>query len=328
MTFDTIKLDKGLYTTDKGFSAALESIDPSENYKGTELEGLDAFQRQLKRFDIKVSGGASDTVSKFFQTTDSAALFPEYVSRAVKQGIEEQDTLSKVVAATTVIDSMDYRSIEADFSEEDLTLMEVAEGAFIPETKIKTKDELTPLKKYGRMLVASYEAIKFQRLDLFTLMLRRIGAEISKTQMNDLIAKLLILPIGSCARIDPSELSYQDLLNLWAYIAPYRMTTLIAGRRTVAKIMGMSEFRDAAAGLNFHATGNMITPFGAEIICNEILEGADTIIGLDNRYTVEQIKAGEVATDFDKLIDRQLERATISTITGFSVLFKDAAAAL
>ena len=45
--------------TSKGFLAELESIDPSENYKGTSLEGLDAFERQLKRFDIKVSGNMS-----------------------------------------------------------------------------------------------------------------------------------------------------------------------------------------------------------------------------------------------------------------------------
>ena len=77
MSYDNIRLDKGLYTSSKGFNAALEDIDPSENYKGTELEGLDAYQRQLKRFDIKVSGANSDPVSKFFATTDSAALFPD-----------------------------------------------------------------------------------------------------------------------------------------------------------------------------------------------------------------------------------------------------------
>ena len=83
MAFDNIKLDKGLYSTTKGFTASLEEIDPSDNYIGTELEGLDAYQRQLKRFDIKVSGKDSDCVSKFFRSTDSAALFPEYISRAV-----------------------------------------------------------------------------------------------------------------------------------------------------------------------------------------------------------------------------------------------------
>ena len=83
MSFDTLKLDKGLYTSSKGFTKALEEVDPSENYKGTELEGLDAYERQLKRYNIKVSGPNSDTVSKFFQSSNSATLFPEYVSRAV-----------------------------------------------------------------------------------------------------------------------------------------------------------------------------------------------------------------------------------------------------
>ena len=53
MAFDNIKLEKGLYTTGKSFTQALEEIDPSENYRGTSLEGLDAYERQLKRFDIK-----------------------------------------------------------------------------------------------------------------------------------------------------------------------------------------------------------------------------------------------------------------------------------
>lgn len=64
--YENIKLDKGLYSTGKGFTAELESVDPSENYKGTSLDGLDAFERQLKRFDIKVSGAGSDTIEKFF----------------------------------------------------------------------------------------------------------------------------------------------------------------------------------------------------------------------------------------------------------------------
>ena len=113
MAFDNIKLDKGLYSSSKGFTASLEAADPSENYIGTELEGLDAYQRQLKRFNIKVSGTGSDSVSKFFQTSDSAVLFPEYVSRAVQQGIEETDLLSKIIATTTEVDSLDYRSVES-----------------------------------------------------------------------------------------------------------------------------------------------------------------------------------------------------------------------
>ena len=76
--FENITIEKGMYQTKgKSLTDVLESLDPSKNYEGTSLDGLDAFGRQLKRFDIKVSGKNSDCIDKFFRTTDSAALFPE-----------------------------------------------------------------------------------------------------------------------------------------------------------------------------------------------------------------------------------------------------------
>ena len=112
--FENIKLEKGMYgRSGRSFSQALEELDPSEHYRGTPLEGLDAFQRQLKRFDIKVRGAASDPVEKFFRTADSAVLFPEYIARSVRQGMEEGDLLPSITAATTRFEGMDYRSITA-----------------------------------------------------------------------------------------------------------------------------------------------------------------------------------------------------------------------
>ena len=71
--YENLKLEKGMYSqSGRSFAQTLEALDPSENYKGTSLEGLDAFQRQLKRFDIKVKGAGSDRVEKFFWSTESA----------------------------------------------------------------------------------------------------------------------------------------------------------------------------------------------------------------------------------------------------------------
>ena len=54
-----------------------------------------------------------------------------------------------------------------------------------------------------------------------------------------------------------------------------------------------------------------------------------TLIGLDKSCTLEMVQAGEVITDYDKLIDRQMERAGISAITGFlAQLVADAAQGL
>ena len=97
--YDNVRLEKGMYRqAGQSFTQVLEREDPSERYKGTPLEGLDAYQRQLKRFDIKVKGAGSDVVEKFFRTSDSAVLFPEYIARAVRQGMEEANLLPSIVA--------------------------------------------------------------------------------------------------------------------------------------------------------------------------------------------------------------------------------------
>ena len=328
--FDNIKLEKGLYASGN-FTKALESLDPAENYKGTSLEGLDAYQRQLKRFGIKVSGSASDTVEKFFKTSDSAVLFPEYVSRAVRQGLEQTDILPGIVASTTVIDGMDYRSITSIPSEEEKELKTVKEGAFIPETSIRTKENLVKLKKRGRSLVASYEAIRYQRLDLFTVTLRQIGAYIARTLLKDAIGVIVSGDSGNAAQVieceTPGTLAYSDLVGFWNGFDPYELNTVIAAPEIMAAMLNMEQFRDAAAGLNFHGKGDMITPLGAKLLKSSAVE-TGTLIGLDKSAALEMVKAGEVMTEYDKLIDRQLERAVISCTAGFAKIFDGASKVL
>ena len=66
--YDNLKLEKGMYNNN--FTKTLEQLDPSENYEGTNLEGLDAYERQLRRFNIKVNGENSDNLEAFFASTD------------------------------------------------------------------------------------------------------------------------------------------------------------------------------------------------------------------------------------------------------------------
>jgi hypothetical protein len=326
--YESVKLEKGMYgTPGKSFTDVLEGLDPSANYAGTGLEGLDAYQRQLKRFDIKVGGADSSRIEKFFQTADSTALFPEYVTRAVRQGMELANLLPNLVATTTNVNSMDYRTITSNPGKDEKSLMPVAEGAAIPQTVVKTQDHLVKLHKRGRMLVASYEALRFQKLDLFTVTLRQIGAYIARAQLSDAVDVLLNgddgqTPAGILVTADTKP-AYTDLINLWGSLAPYQLNTMLASTSTMKDILGISEFKDATAGLNFQGTGKLATPLGANLL--HVPELADSkVIGLDKTCALEMVQAGGVLTDYDKLIDRQLERATISTIAGFAKIFDSA----
>ena len=328
MNYETIKLDKSMYKGREGFSGKLEELDPSAAYKGTALEGLDAFQRQLKRFDIRVGGPRSSAIQKFFSTADSAALFPEYVSRAVRQGMEEGEILAQLLASRTAIDSMDYRTIGLSQPTPGLEMPEVQEGTAIPATDIKLKETLVRLKKRGRMLSASYEAIRFQRLDLFTVALRQIGGCIARSQLEDAVDTLINGDgsEGSGAEIletAGAQLAYSDLVKLWEKFDGYRMDRLLASPDMAAAILNLPQMSSPAAGLNFQATGRLGTPLGAVLLKSSAVPSG-TVIALDSSCALEMAVAGEVSVDYDKLIDCQLERAAITSIAGFAKLFPDA----
>lgn len=336
--YESIKLEKGMYGQGgRGFSALLEQLDPSEQYKGTALEGLDAFQRQLKRFDIRVKGAGSDMVEKFFHTTDSSVLFPEFVSRVVRQGME-QDILPEITATVTNFTGMDYRSITSVPTAADKTLHRVEEGADIPTTTVRTQENLVRLHKRGRMLVASYEAIRFQRLDLFSVTLRQIGAYIARMHLQDAVDVLIggdgndnaaasfavgTSPIGGTK----GKLSYEALLDFWAQFDPYTMNTLLVPNDMMLALLKLPEFQNPLTGLNFQGTGKFAAPMGAKLLRTAAVP-AGKLIGLDRGYALEQINGSDVLVEYDKLIDRQLERAAITSISGFAKPYQDAAKVL
>ena len=306
--YETVKLDKGMYSeAGRSFTKVLEQCDPSEQYKGTPLEHLDAFQRQLKRFDIRVKGSESDVVAKFFATWESAVLFPEYVARAVRQGMEESDILPQITAAETRVSGMDYRSIAST-----------------------PGDEAKELKRVD-------EAIQFQRLDLFSVTLRQIGAYINRMHAADAIDVLMngdgnnnaaqVFTVGSGPISGTAgALSYDALVDFWSQFAPYALNTLVVGD-AMADILKLKEMQDGTAGLTFQGTGKLVTPMGATLVRSSAVP-AGTILGLDKNYALELVRASDVLVEYDKLIDRQLERAAITSISGFAKIFQDAAKVL
>ncbi len=324
-----IKPSRELYkNAAKSFTQALEELDPTSLYRDDALlSSTDAFQRQLKRFDIRVSGPDSDPVEKFFSTADSAALFPEYVSRAIRTGMEENDILPSILAATTNINGMDYRSIAAK-SGDGTAAADVIEGATIPSTVISTQENLIRLTKRGRLVVSSYEAVRFQKLDIFTVALKQVGASIMAAHIADAVDVLINGDgNGNAAETvsvtQSGQLAYNDLIALWGKFDPYEMNTLLVSNTDMQKILKLEEFKDPATGLNFQATGRLTTPLGAKLIrCSAVPEGK--IVALDRRYALEMVRAGDIRMDTDRLIDRQLERAAVTSIAGFAKIMPEA----
>ncbi len=236
--------------------------------------------------------------------------------------------LSKIVAATTKTESLDYRTITSVPGDTEKQLNRVEEGAVIPSTVVKTQENLVTLRKRGRMLVASYEAIRFQRLDLFTVTLKQIGAYIARSQFKDAVG-VLINGDGNnnaATEIDVATagtLTYADLVSLWNAFDPYDLNTIIVPPALMPTILTLSEFKDAAAGQDFHGTGKTVTPLGATLLKSSAVTSG-YVLGIDRSCALEMVIADGVNVDYDKLIDRQLERAAITCTAGFAKIFSDA----
>ncbi|MBQ3405392.1 MAG: phage major capsid protein, partial [Oscillospiraceae bacterium] len=122
-------------------------------------------------------------------------------------------------------------------------------------------------------------------------------------------------------------LTYDQLLDFWAQFDPYNLNTLIVPPAVMLSMLKLEEFQNPLTGLNFQGTGELSNPIGAKLI-KTAAAPAGKIIGLDRNYALEMVRVGDVSVEYDRLIDRQLERAAITSISGFAKLYTDASAVL
>lgn len=310
--YNDIRLEKGMYDlSGKSFTAALEELDPSSAYAGTSLEKLDAFERQLKRFNIRVSGQDCDRVEKFFSSTESAVLFPEFVTRSIRKGFDDM-VLSTVCAAKTVNYSSQYLGCvlddTANYSPSD-------QADTLPTATVTEASTPVTLAKYGRLINASYEAVRQQRLDVFGVMLRSIGVKLAVAVIKNAFS---VLKTGAVPITSP-ELTYAKLAELYGAFDSFDMTTVIAPPALAAKIAAMEQVAESCT----MTEGRMILPFGAELIKTAAAD-ENTIIGIDRRFALEFITSTDLVMETDKLISCQLDQITVSITCGFRKITPDA----
>lgn len=314
--YKDLKLEKGMYhITGKNFSQVLEDIDPSGQYAETPLAKLDAYERQLKRFDIHVNGPCCDRVEKFFSTTDSAVLFPEFIRRAILGGVE-QSILSDIVAVNTKTESGDY--MPAVLNDTTAYGTKTAQGVALPTATYLESATAMKLDKYGRSIHASYEAVRRQHLDAFAKVLRGVGVRLSNAILVDAITKMEA-NAGSNISIAGSTLAYSDLASLYGAFSDFDMTTILASPSIAAQIMSMEQMKEMASA----QPSSITLPFGAQLRkCAKMLP--DYVLGLDRNFALEMVTSSDLLLETDKLIDSQLDVITVFLRAAFRVLTADA----
>ncbi len=269
-------------------------------------------------------GVNADKVDKFFQTAESALLFPEFVRRAVESGLNS-GCLNKITAAVSVTDGIDCRGIVLDDGESEaddtndtkMYTKAVGVGSVLPESSITLTDNAIVLEKYGRLINAPYEVIRQQRLDVFAAALRAVGAKLAKAIEG--AAVKVLTESGKSVAMSGSTFNYSELAAFWGNFKSCDMNAVLCSPATAAKILAFDEMNKTVTT----GGGNTVTPFGAEIIASPAVDD-NTVIGLDKTCALEMIRGGEVTVDVDKLISKLSDGAAVAVNVGFSVISADA----
>lgn len=315
--YNDIKLDKSLYDiSGKTFTQVLSEMDPDSQYAGTELAKLDAYERQLKRFNIKTSGADCDVADKFFQVGESIVLFPEFVRRSILSGMNNA-ALPEIVAVNTVIDGLDYRGFTiGSYIPYTNTAAETAE---MPEVLI-TASNAVSLTKYGRSITVTYEAIKNQKLDLLRVTLMAVGKQFANALVN--IGITALKKDATSIAGTAGGFVYADLLKLYEKFTKYDLTTLVASPSTCAKLLALPEFADCTSD---DGGASVKLPFGPRLYKATSYTGTD-IIALDKNFALEMITGSSgLIVETDKLITRQINSIGVSIHANFKSIAPNAA---
>jgi hypothetical protein len=334
-----IELEKEMYQEARlkgvSFGDLLEELDPSEDYTGA-VQGAGAFARQLMAHDVKVFGPQADVVAKFFASTSSAVLFPHFVESQVQAGMLTESLLPEILATETFINSHTYDGARLTETEADRQLHEIGEGTTVPTVTMQVSDHTIRLRKFGRLLNATYEALRMQRSNVVSVWLQRIGSQIAIDE-SDWALKTLLDGDGNDNALSATAsevsgtLDYDEMVRLWlVFPAGYRCSKIIAGDTMLRKVLNLTEFQNPLSGFNFQATGELVSPVGAKLIrwSSAAVLPSDYVLGIDERYALEQVTEYGVMTEIDRLIDRQIESTAVTKWTGFTKLDANASQAI
>lgn len=315
-----------------GLTTLLEELDPSRPE-----DHLDAFERQLVKAGIKVKGEGCDVVERFFATSTSTVLFPEFINRQIRLGQTMLNYLQNVVAVRTKIDDSSYRTLYMSDTESgavpaDRALKRVGEFGDLPRVRIRTAEHTLTIAKYGRYLESSYEALRRKKVEVVSVFLQALGLQIERDKFAQALGVIINgdgngNPAGIISCTAAGAMTYDDLLKLLMafYGTGYQMNVLIALSARCRAILNMTQFSNAlVAGLDTMKTGELPKPFGATLIPDPSgVTPENYIVALDNRFAIEEVYETELMTEHEKVISQQFEGTAITEVVGYGKLMMD-----
>ena len=272
------------------------------------------------------------TVERFFLSDPNAKwLFPEVVREAVVAGMRQNPRYPGLIARDERVTGAVYDVPYVTESPGEEELRQVAEGGAIPESVIRYGDRVVRLDKKGRGVIASYEVIRRMSVDILRIHLRRMGERLGR----NLDARLAhVLAYGDGSGVTAPETmeaeeagawSYRDLVNGYLQLLlgnGFTPTHVLAGPEATTTILMMEQLSNVLL-FDFARTGTLPTPLGMKLV--PLPDQPDNRITLlDAGYAAQKLTEQDLLLENDKLIHQQWDRAYLTVVTDFAILYERA----
>ncbi|MGH8015159.1 MAG: hypothetical protein ACREBV_03115 [Candidatus Zixiibacteriota bacterium] len=328
----SLKIDKELYNEAESRGMSLSELLECDEYDPTPRGcPLDAFERQLALAGIRLGGKTPTTVELFYQK--APALLPEFMLREIKRGQSMRPELSNLIANTTTVSSNSYTPFFIDTgTATKFSLRPVGDGADVPQLLVTEQNHSVFVADYALALKTSYKALRYRTTSQFRVLLWYVGFQL-QTDKIGMIVDTIISGDGNnnAATIvntaASGTLAYADIVNLWSKFSPFEMNTIICSINQLKSVLNLTEFKDPLAGSRFQKTGELVTPLGSLLVRSDNVP-TDLVLGLDNRFAIEEVITQPLVVEYDKIIEQRFEEAVISESVAYAKVIKEAAVVL
>lgn len=301
---------------------------------------------KIAMFDAGISG--KSIINDFTTSGASEWLLPAFIDTRLRETVAGNSMLSYVSTMTSGIDGLTVLGATLDLvndvkNKDAAKMKRVAEGADLPLAKFGLSESSIRLYKRGRAVEATYEALKYLRVDLFAKAIDSIANDVADQQMGDAISVIVagdgndnaITTLATTATAD--LIVVDDLLNAiiaFQTKAKKPITTLLADIEFFKQLYKMTYKTDEVSGaeMRFMINTPQYSAQEVNLIFDErvpLIGGKKAVLMLNkDDALVKYLSNGSEIRELSKNIRNQTQLGTISETANFGKFNKNSCGAL
>lgn len=334
-----LKLDDGIYNDANKLGVSISKfLEIEEKKAGYQPQGaaleLDAFQRQLVANGINPVDKAS-LVDKFLQNSSSTALFPEFIDRQVRLGMNlgKLDLrLSDTHVASEKVFGGAIKAVALDFTKEDVKAKRKTERGKFVRGIIAEKSKSIDLITVGRQIDFSYKALRNMQILTASIFFKRYGFQLRKDMTSQAI-DVLIKGDGNTGSAATTSVTstvdtwkYKDLIDLiFNFTDGHEATHIVVNPAMMQKILtdntNFPQFQSMNILEQYMKTGEIKDFLGMTWRTHpDIADNAMLAFEKETCLKYYEEK-GSSLIETDKFIDTQIQGTAISVSFNFGKMF-------